>query len=142
MCVQLADSIIRYPEGIVKNVLVCMRDYFVLADFVVMDIEGNLGIELILGQPFLRAARAMIDVGRGEIHSRIEKENMFFRFKQREEQRILIEQDNDGHALWGSPEPQQEEPMTTRPKRRRSKKVWRKVKSSSSATSPGRAEQW
>jgi len=49
MCVLLADSTIRYPEEIAKNVLVRMRDSFVLADFVVMDIEGDLGIELILG---------------------------------------------------------------------------------------------
>ena len=54
---------------------------FVLADFVVMDIEGDPEIELILGRPFLRAARARIDVGRGEICFRIGKENMFFRFK-------------------------------------------------------------
>ena len=57
--------------------------------FVVMDIEGDLGIELILGRPFLRAARARIDVGKGGIRFRIGKEDMFFRFKQREEQRIL-----------------------------------------------------
>ena len=89
MCVQLADSTIRYPEGIAKNVLVRVCDSFILADFVVMDIEGDLGIELILGRPFLRAARARIDVRRGEIRFRDEKEDMFFRFKQREEQRIL-----------------------------------------------------
>ena len=89
MCVQLADSTIRYPEGIAKNILVRVRDSFVLADFVVMDIEGDLGIELILGRPFLRAARARIDVGRGEICFRLWKENKFLRFKQNEEQRIL-----------------------------------------------------
>ena len=66
-----------------------MRDSFVLVDFVVMDIEGDLGIEVILGRPFLRAARARIDVGRGEIRFRVRKEDMFFIFKQREEQRIL-----------------------------------------------------
>ena len=89
MCVQLADSTIRYLEGIAKNVLVRVRDSFVLADFVVMDIEGDLGIELIIGRPFLRATRARIDIGRVEICFRVGKENMFFRFKQREEQRIL-----------------------------------------------------
>ena len=66
-----------------------VQDSFILADFVVMDIEGDLGIELILGRPFLRATRARIDVGRGEIRFRVKKEDMFFRFKQREEQRIL-----------------------------------------------------
>ena len=64
MCVQLAESTIQYPEGIARNVLVRIRDSFIIADFVVMDIEGDLGIELILGRPFLRAARARIDVGR------------------------------------------------------------------------------
>ena len=67
MCVQLADSTIRYPEGIANNVLIRMRDSFLLADFVVMDIEGDLRIELFLGRPFLRAARARIDVGRVEM---------------------------------------------------------------------------
>ena len=86
---QLADSTIRYPEGIAKNVLVRVRDSFVLTDFVVMDIEGDLGIELILGRPFLRPAKARIDVGKGEIRFCVEKEDMFFRFKQRKEQRIL-----------------------------------------------------
>ena len=89
MCVQLADSTIQYPEGIAKNVLVRVRDSFVLADFVVMDIEGDLGIEVILGRPFLRAARARIDVGKRGIRFYVRKEDMFFRFKQREEQRIM-----------------------------------------------------
>jgi len=137
MCVQLADSTIRYPEGIAKNVLVCERDSFVLADFVVMDIEGDLRIELILGRPFLRAVRARIDVGRGEIRFCVGKENMFFRFKQNEEQRILNPQDDEGQALWDAPESPPSGPMTTRSKRRCAKKVWRKVTCLSSSNSLG-----
>jgi len=71
MCVQLIVSIMRYLEGIAMNVLVCVRDSFILANFMVMDIEGDLEIELILGRPFLRAARTRIDVGRGEIRFRV-----------------------------------------------------------------------
>jgi hypothetical protein len=67
-----------------------VRDSFALADFVVMDIEGDLGVELIFGPLFLRAARARIDVGRGEICFCAGKENMFFRFMHREEQHFLI----------------------------------------------------
>ena len=51
----------------------------------------------------MRAAKARIDVGRGEIRFRVGKEDMFFRFKHREEQRFLIHQDSDGQALWGEP---------------------------------------
>jgi len=64
-----------------------------------MDIEGDLGMQLILGRPFLRAARARIDVGRGEIPFRVGKEDMFIRFKHREEQRFLIHQDSEGQTL-------------------------------------------
>ena len=104
--------------------------------------EGDLGVDLVFGRPFVRSAKARIDVGRGEIHFRVGKEDMFFKFKQREEQRFMIQQDSEGQALWGSPEPQPEVPMTTRTKRRRSKKVWHKVESSASSSSPGGADQW
>ena len=93
--------------------MVRVRDPFVLADFVVKDIEGDLGIELILGRPFLRAARARIDIGRGEIRFRVGKVDMFFRFKQREEQRILNRQDDEGQALWDAPESPPSGPTTT-----------------------------
>ena len=62
-------------------------------------------MELFLGRPFLRAARARIDVGRGEIHFRVGKEDIFFRFKHRDEQRFLIHQVSEGQALWGAPQP-------------------------------------
>ena len=58
MCVQLADSTIRYPKGVVENLLVQFKDTFILANFVVLDMEGDLGIPLILGRPFLIDAKA------------------------------------------------------------------------------------
>ena len=63
MLMQLADSTVRHPEGIVKNMLVRVKNSFVLANFVVFDMEGDLGMQLILGRPFLRDVRARIDVG-------------------------------------------------------------------------------
>ena len=107
-----------------------------------MDMEGDLGVDLVLGRPFLRSAKARIDVGRGEIHFRVGKEDMFFKFKQREEQCILHRQDDEGQAIWDAPESPLPRPTATRSKKRRTKKVWRKVASSSSSNSPGRAEQW
>jgi hypothetical protein len=78
-----------------------------------MDIKGDLGVELILGRPFLRAARARVDIGSGEICFSVRKENMFFKFKHKEEERFLIQQDSEGQALWDAPESQPKEPMTT-----------------------------
>ena len=56
-----------------------------------MDMEGDLGVDLVLGRPFLRSAMARIDVGKGEIRFRVGREDMFFRFKKREEQRFMIQ---------------------------------------------------
>ena len=72
MLAQHADSNIRHPEGVVENMLV-----WVLSDFVVLAMEENLGIELILGQPFLRDVRAGINVGTDEIRFRIGVDNIF-----------------------------------------------------------------
>ena len=71
MCVQLADSTIRYPEGVVERLMVKVRNTYILVDFVVLDMEGDLGIPLILGRPFLKDTNARIDVGTGRISLRI-----------------------------------------------------------------------
>ena len=91
MLVQLADSTVRYSEAIAEHIFIRVRDSFILADFVVMEMEGDLGVDLELGRLFLRSAKARIDVGRGEIRFRVGKEDMFFRFKRREEQRFMIQ---------------------------------------------------
>jgi hypothetical protein len=37
MIVQIADSSIKYPEGIVENLLVNVRGSYVFVDFIVLD---------------------------------------------------------------------------------------------------------
>ena len=86
-----------------------------------MDMDGDLGVDLVLGRPFLRTAKARIDVGKGEIHFRVGREDMFFRFKKKEEQRFMIQQDSEGQALWGAPEPQPEQ-RPSAPKRKKKEK--------------------
>ena len=76
-----------------------LEKHVLLADFVVMDMEGDFGVDLVLGRPFLRSAKARIDVGKGEICFRDGREDMFFRFKKKEEQRFMIQQDSKGQAL-------------------------------------------
>ena len=75
--------------------LVRIKNSFVLADFVVLDMEGDLGMQLILGRPFLRDVRARIDVGTGEIRFHIRVDNIFFKFLYRKEQRFVIQQAHD-----------------------------------------------
>jgi hypothetical protein len=142
MYVQLADSTIRHFEGIVENLFVQIKNSFVLANFMVLDMKGDLGIHLMLRQPFLRDVKAWIDVWTEEIHFRIRVNNIFFKFQYRKEQRFMIHQGHDGGGIWGEPLPKPETPPITQAKRKKTKKVWRKVESVSSSTSPQWDTKW
>ena len=85
MCVQLADSTMRYPEGVVENLMVNVKNTYILVDFVVLDMEADLGIPLILGHPFLKDSNARIDVGTGRISLRIMGKTMRFKFQNKRE---------------------------------------------------------
>ncbi|XP_031102573.1 uncharacterized protein LOC116006344 [Ipomoea triloba] len=67
MTLQMADRSIKRPVGILEDVLVMIDQYFILGDFVVLDIEEDAKVPIILGMPFLAIAGALIDVRRGKI---------------------------------------------------------------------------
>ncbi|GJW06929.1 reverse transcriptase domain-containing protein [Tanacetum coccineum] len=62
MILELADRTISTPTGIAKDVFVKVGTFFFPADFVVVDYVADPQVPLILGRPFLRTARALIDV--------------------------------------------------------------------------------
>ncbi|GJS12834.1 putative ribonuclease H-like domain-containing protein [Tanacetum coccineum] len=62
MILELADRTISTPTGIAEDVFVKVRTFFFLADFVVVDYVADPRVPLILGRPFLRMARTLIDV--------------------------------------------------------------------------------
>ena len=99
MYVQLADSTIRYLEGVVEMLIVKVKNIYILVDFVVLDMEGDLGIPLILGRPFLKDTNARIDVGTGRISLRIMGKTMKFKIQNKMEL-FLIHEDSERQGLW------------------------------------------
>nr|KYP32910.1 hypothetical protein KK1_046295 [Cajanus cajan] len=71
MTLQLANRSVKYPHGIVEDVLVKVDHFLFFADFVVMDIEEDIDVSLILGQPFMKTARVLIDVDYGKLKVRV-----------------------------------------------------------------------
>ena len=67
MSLQLADSSVRLPLGIVEDVPVQVGKYYVPVDFVVMKMEEDKEVPIILGRAFLRTAGAIIDVSNGTL---------------------------------------------------------------------------
>nr|GEZ23143.1 reverse transcriptase domain-containing protein [Tanacetum cinerariifolium] len=62
MTLELANRAICTPDGIARDVFVPVGKFTFPADFVVVDYESDHRVPLILGRPFLRTARALIDV--------------------------------------------------------------------------------
>ncbi|KAK5843049.1 hypothetical protein PVK06_005479 [Gossypium arboreum] len=76
MSIQLADKTIRFPRGIIEDVLVKINKFIFPVDFVVLDIEEDSNVPLILGRTFLATARTIIDVGTSELTLRVGDETI------------------------------------------------------------------
>ncbi|XP_068662900.1 uncharacterized protein [Aristolochia californica] len=79
---QLADRSIKYPRGIMEDVLVKVDKFIFPSDFVLLDMEEDEKVQLILGRPFLATGRALIDVQKGELTLRVNKEEVMFNIYQ------------------------------------------------------------
>nr|KYP68752.1 hypothetical protein KK1_022393 [Cajanus cajan] len=78
MTLQLADRSIKYPYGVIENMLVKVDKFTFLANFVILDMEEDSTVPIILGMPFMKTARAIIDVGDGELKLRVQDEVITF----------------------------------------------------------------
>ncbi|XP_022004281.1 uncharacterized protein LOC110901813 [Helianthus annuus] len=78
MTLSLADRSVKYPRGIVENLLVKVDKFVFPADFVILDMEADERVPIILGRPFLRTAKALIDVYDGKITLRVGEERVTF----------------------------------------------------------------
>nr|GEY94875.1 reverse transcriptase domain-containing protein [Tanacetum cinerariifolium] len=59
---ELANRAICTPDGIARDVFVLVGKFTFPANFVIVDYESDPRVPLILGRPFLRTARALIDI--------------------------------------------------------------------------------
>ncbi|WCJ37738.1 hypothetical protein M5689_018845 [Euphorbia peplus] len=82
MSIQLADRSVRYPKGIVEDVLVKVGKFILPVDFVIMDIDEDMHVPIILGRPFLATGRTIIDVERGQLFLRINDEEIVFKMNE------------------------------------------------------------
>ncbi|GJU43479.1 reverse transcriptase domain-containing protein [Tanacetum coccineum] len=76
---ELANGSLAIPTGIAEDVLVKVGHFSFPADFVVVDYEVNYRVPLILGRPFLRTARVLIDVHGEELVIRDGMERIVFK---------------------------------------------------------------
>ena len=78
MTIQLADSTVRRPVGILEDVPVQVGKFVIPCDFMVLDMGDSSDVPIILGRPFLSTAGATIDVKAGSISFEICGKTMDF----------------------------------------------------------------
>ncbi|GJS34670.1 reverse transcriptase domain-containing protein [Tanacetum coccineum] len=82
MTLELADRSTVHPKGVAEDVFVKVGKFYFPADFVVVDYDVDPRVPLILGRPFLRTARALIDVYGEELTLRVDDEAITFKVGQ------------------------------------------------------------
>ncbi|GJZ18120.1 reverse transcriptase domain-containing protein [Tanacetum coccineum] len=82
MILKLADRSTTSPSGIAEDVFVKVGKFLFSADIVVVDYVVDPRVPLILGRPFLRMARALIDVYGEELTLRVDDESITFKVSQ------------------------------------------------------------
>ncbi|GKE39654.1 reverse transcriptase domain-containing protein, partial [Tanacetum coccineum] len=79
MILELADRTISTPTGIAEDVFMKVGTFFFPVDFVVVDYVADPRVPLILGRPFLRMARALIDVHGEQMTLRHDDQSVTFK---------------------------------------------------------------
>nr|GFA26032.1 reverse transcriptase domain-containing protein [Tanacetum cinerariifolium] len=79
MTLELANRSTVIPTEVAKDVFVKVRKFYFLADIVVVDYDVDPRIPLIFRRPFLRTARALIDVHSEETTLRVNDEAITFK---------------------------------------------------------------
>ena len=75
---QMADRSLRYPRGVIEDVLVKVDKFIFSMDFVVLNMEEDREIPLILSIPFLAMGSALIDVHSGNLTLQVNDKEVQF----------------------------------------------------------------
>ncbi|GJU18741.1 reverse transcriptase domain-containing protein [Tanacetum coccineum] len=84
MTLELANRSITHPMGIAEDVVVRVDGFTFLADFVVVNFEPDPRVPIILGRPFLRTAKALIDLYEEKLTLRVGGDELVFYAKKSE----------------------------------------------------------
>ncbi|XP_038716148.1 uncharacterized protein LOC120009574 [Tripterygium wilfordii] len=75
---QLADRSIKFPLGIIEDILIKVDRFLLPADFIILDMEEDRDIPIIMGRSFLATAGTIIDVKKGLLTMNVEGESVEF----------------------------------------------------------------
>jgi hypothetical protein len=78
MTLPLADKSTTSPYGVAQDMLVKVDKFLFPVDFVIVEMDEDRDVPLILGRPFMKTARMMIDIDDGLMKVRVQDEEVTF----------------------------------------------------------------
>ncbi|XP_058003971.1 uncharacterized protein LOC131180641 [Hevea brasiliensis] len=75
---QLVDRYVKYLVGILENIPIKVKKFFIPIDFAILEMEEDVQIPIILIRPFLAIAGAIIDVKNGCLTLKVGDEEVEF----------------------------------------------------------------
>ncbi|GKC71640.1 reverse transcriptase domain-containing protein, partial [Tanacetum coccineum] len=78
MTLELANRSVTHPMGIAEDVAIRVDGFTFLADFVVVNFEPDPRVPIILGRPFLRTTKALIDLYEEKLTLRVGSDELVF----------------------------------------------------------------
>ncbi|GKA98457.1 reverse transcriptase domain-containing protein [Tanacetum coccineum] len=81
MTLELENRSITHPMGIAEDVVIRVDGFTFLADFVMVNFEPDPRVPIILGRPFLRTAKALIDLYEEKLTLRVGSDELVFYVK-------------------------------------------------------------
>ncbi|GJY56412.1 putative ribonuclease H-like domain-containing protein [Tanacetum coccineum] len=79
LIVELAYRTVKYPKGVVENILVGIGKFTFPVELIILDMPEDIKVPLILGRPFLSTAHAKINVYKRKITLRVGEESIIFK---------------------------------------------------------------
>jgi len=80
MTIQLVDHSIKWPVGILEDVLALVGKFIILCEFIMIDMDDSSQVLIILGRSFLAIARTGVDVAAGRTSYHLCREQIDFHF--------------------------------------------------------------
>ena len=65
---QLVDRLIKYPFGVIEDVIAKVDKFYFPGDFIMLDMEEYHNVHLIFGRTFLATGRILIDMKKMRTH--------------------------------------------------------------------------
>ncbi len=74
----MANRFVKYPVGILENIPIKVGKFFILVDFIILEMEEDVQIPIILGRPFLVTFGVVINIKNGQLTLKVGDEEVEF----------------------------------------------------------------